>query len=134
MKSNRCLYQDSSTSQSLDNYKIIVCTNPKYSHSTYILETSNEAQAQMAEASARMRKITRDETDKKRVQQLWISVKDRLPERGTLVLCACRANIYEVLKFDGNGWIHDPMHDYMLGFVTHWMPLPELPKDGEHCG
>ena len=61
----------------------------------------------------------------------WISVNDRLPKEGEFVLCACRANIYEVLRFYGNGWGHDPMHDYMLGFVTHWMPLPEPPKEDE---
>lgn len=60
----------------------------------------------------------------------WFSVSERLPEHGQEVLCACRAGIYEVLKYvDGisGPWYKDSRHVYMKGFVTHWMPLPEPP-------
>ena len=60
----------------------------------------------------------------------WISVKERLPEKRVRVLCKCRAGIYEVLRWTGNSWHHDYRHNYMSGFVTHWMPLPEPPKKG----
>lgn len=60
----------------------------------------------------------------------WISVKERLPEKGISVLCACRANIFCVMKWDGIDWFENPTHVYMSGFVTHWMPLPEPPKEG----
>lgn len=60
----------------------------------------------------------------------WISVKDRLPEDNAVVLCKCRAGIYEVLMWIGGSWYHDTNHCYMKGFVTHWMPLPEPPKEG----
>ena len=62
----------------------------------------------------------------------WISVKDRLPDYRKWVLCRCRAEIYEVMRFnfnDGPTWYHDDGHEYLLGFVTHWMPLPEPPKE-----
>ena len=62
----------------------------------------------------------------------WISVKDRLPEYREWVLCKCRAGIYEVLRFSFNNdptWYHDDGHEYLLGFVTHWMLLPELLKE-----
>lgn len=61
----------------------------------------------------------------------WISVKDRLPEEKEWVLCYCRAKIKEVLRFQNGEWYHDPNHTYMYGFVTHWMPLPEPPKEGD---
>jgi hypothetical protein len=66
----------------------------------------------------------------------WISVKDRLPEENDYFLCY-RTNIYrgkeislyEVLEFiekfkvwRGNGYPNTED-------VTHWMPLPEPPKD-----
>ena len=58
---------------------------------------------------------------------------ERLPEAGERVLCYCRANIYEVMKMRTDGaWVHnDKVYDsaYMSGFVTHWMPLPEPPKE-----
>lgn len=63
----------------------------------------------------------------------WIPVTERLPEAGERVLCYCRANIYEVMKMRTDGaWVHnDKVYDsaYMSGFVTHWMPLPQAPKE-----
>ena len=65
-------------------------------------------------------------------QPQWISVKDRLPRLRQWVLCKCRAGIYEVLRYeetcDGIQWHHDGSHNYMSGFVTHWMPLLEPPE------
>lgn len=57
----------------------------------------------------------------------WIPVTDRLPEEHEWVLCKCRAKIYEVLSLRDGYWYHDPQHQYMSGFVTHWMPLPGTP-------
>ena len=63
----------------------------------------------------------------------WIPVSERLPEAGERVLCYCRANIYEVMKMRTDGdWVHNDKvyySAYMSGFVTHWMPLPEPPKE-----
>ena len=60
----------------------------------------------------------------------WISVKEKLPEVGKPVLCACRANIFEVMKMRTDGaWVHnDAVYDstYMGGFVTHWAELPTI--------
>jgi hypothetical protein len=53
----------------------------------------------------------------------WIPVTERLPGR-EWVLCKCRVNIHEVLSLRDGYWYHDPQHQYMSGFVTHWMPLP----------
>ena len=63
--------------------------------------------------------------------QEWIPVTERLPESGEWVLCACRANIIEVLKYDSkmDDWDSTmPERCYMKGFVTNWMPLPHPPK------
>lgn len=59
----------------------------------------------------------------------WIPVTERLPEKRKWVLCRCEANIVEVLRWENNEWYHDPMHVYYPSFVTHWMPLPEPPKE-----
>lgn len=58
----------------------------------------------------------------------WIPVTERLPGR-EWVLCKCRAKIHEVLSLRDGYWYHDPQHQYMSGFVTHWMPLPEPPME-----
>lgn len=69
----------------------------------------------------------------------WISVKDRLPEKEQRVLV-----FYKVIGEKNR--IHNdviatnwrksngdfiPFEDYE---ITHWMPLPEPPKDGEQNG
>ena len=59
----------------------------------------------------------------------WIPVTEQLPEKRKWVLCRCEANIIEVLRWENNEWFHDPMHVYYPSFVTHWMPLPEPPKE-----
>lgn len=68
----------------------------------------------------------------------WISVKDRLPEIGKLVL-----------TLDRWGHIHDrALYRFNSGFmcfqpdglipdrhgVTHWMPLPKPPEEGDKDG
>ena len=66
------------------------------------------------------------------VKQEWISVNDRLPEKMEWVLCACRGNIIEVLRYDHimDDWDTTmPNRGYFKNFVTHWMPLPEPPKE-----
>lgn len=53
----------------------------------------------------------------------WISVKERLPLDGVQVLVT---NGKDFRRSDHNkfGWTCDPL----AGFVTHWMPIPEVPK------
>ena len=64
------------------------------------------------------------------IKPRWIPVNEALPEAGKRVLCYCRANIYEVMKMRTDGdWVYDTNHVYMHSFVTHWMPLPEPPKE-----
>ena len=66
------------------------------------------------------------------VPSKWISVEDGMPEPMVWVLCACRGNIIEVLRYDRkiDGWgTAGPNRGYMKSFVTHWMPLPEPPRE-----
>ena len=60
-------------------------------------------------------------------EQKWIPVTERLPERGQEVI-AYSGNILSPTVFaycfwskDYDTWVH----------VTHWMPLPEPPKEVE---
>lgn len=63
----------------------------------------------------------------------WISCSERMPdENNRWVLCLCVSGAMEVLKFDYTMWNWDaqyPGRCYMENYVTHWMPLPELPEE-----
>ena len=64
--------------------------------------------------------------------QEWISVKDRRPEAGGYVVCIAKRNPFSrfmpmVARIEKNGWVN-PMTEQYISAVTHWMPMPELPK------
>lgn len=92
-----------------------------------------------------------DENNKlrKELKSKWINVKDRLPDKNMKCLCCVLArstpyiyileyttNLYKVDKYDFPNKKHGGFCDFDLewGFiqyekVTHWMPLPEPPKE-----
>ena len=85
------------------------------------------AQRKQAEAEA--------ERDALRETQRWIPVTERLPERDVQVLGWYKDNPFsqyqpEVVAWNGNGWVFVYAHRYDTN-VTHWMPLPKAPEDGD---
>ena len=60
----------------------------------------------------------------------WISIKDRLPEDRKNVLCLCKNNGMTVsrITFRCGNSVSFGQHRG----VTHWMPLPESPKEETH--
>lgn len=61
----------------------------------------------------------------------WISVKDRLPERYNDVLCVFYDEERNRKRIDIS-WVDSTrcfLYEDVHGKVTHWMHLPELPKD-----
>jgi hypothetical protein len=78
-------------------------------------------------------------------QNRWISVEDKLPIEQGPVLCYARSTTgegnYRILGTLRNGefWFLQ-VDGTQLSFpclhlkVTHWMPLPEPPKDGDTNG
>lgn len=64
----------------------------------------------------------------------WISVKDRLPDEGASVLICTDEGIRSVSARYGNRFFITIVEAFTEDTVTHWMPLPEPPKDGETNG
>ena len=65
--------------------------------------------------------------------QEWISVEDELPEVGGYVVCIAKRNPFSrfmpmVARIEKNGWVN-PMTEQYISEVTHWMPMPEPPKE-----
>ena len=55
----------------------------------------------------------------------WISVKDRLPDNGTKVLTQFDYGAMEA------SWYDSKYYQPFWNRATHWMPLPEPPKEDE---
>lgn len=71
----------------------------------------------------------------------WVSVKDRLPDDGDTVLVIgrkvgeMRFDIPRISEYSGGEWWADS-GDYLICYsgveITHWMPMPEPPKEVDH--
>lgn len=59
----------------------------------------------------------------------WISVKERYPNHGDVVMICTKDNDVQVFQWDNvyGGWVGD-RYNYSTKYVTHWMPLPMPPK------
>lgn len=86
------------------------------------LEADNAQQARCIENLTDKLNATNDALPR------WISVAERLPERETAVLCLFRhpdiTTVCQNYHYDTGHWLSDG------NLVTHWMPLPEAPKEG----
>ena len=78
-----------------------------------------------------------DESDQEAVGGIkmskWISVKDKMPEPSRYVACIAKRNPFSrfmpmVARIEKNGWAN-PITEQYISEVTHWMPLPEPPKE-----
>lgn len=69
--------------------------------------------------------------------QQWISVKDRLPKEGALVLLTDKDDSYNRIsighrmfsEFDGHRWYVPGKVLLPEPFYTHWLELPAPPKE-----
>lgn len=64
----------------------------------------------------------------------WISVKDRLPNDNTLnIVFMRRSGNYGFCTFKIAAWVDGKWNGPCFPWeVTHWMPLPEPPKEDMH--
>ena len=78
-----------------------------------------------------------DESDQEAVGGIkmseWISVKDKMPQPGRYVACIAKRNPFSrfmpmVARIEKNGWAN-PIAEQYISEVTHWLPLPEPPKE-----
>lgn len=63
-------------------------------------------------------------------RNIWIPVKDRLPEEGQEVLLWAECYPYSSGKFHYDMIVYNPrVYQPVIDYTTHWMPLPEPPKE-----
>ena len=80
-------------------------------------------------------KIMADAYEKEVTKERWIPVTERLPDMHVEVL-VCTEDYGEtelgfatVAVYDGSDWLECWERKTYLKAVTHWMPLPEPPKE-----
>jgi hypothetical protein len=62
----------------------------------------------------------------------WIEVCDKSPALGDYVLCYVNDIVsgwVELLKYDNGAWLDAVNGEEFECIVTHWMPMPEPPKN-----
>ena len=59
----------------------------------------------------------------------WISVKERLPEDDENVMILSNERITFVGFYKNGQWISYSLYAIYGNVVTHWMPIPEIPKE-----
>ena len=99
------------------------------------LKEANETLAGMEDECEGLKSIIYDHDETNLLTPAkWISVKERLPEEGKLVLTYGPDGIIDVLtryKASKNSWKwgRDGEFITLVFDITHWMPLPEPPKE-----
>lgn len=66
-------------------------------------------------------------------QPKWISVDERLPEEGETVLCYYESDLMGVCTRLHEIWEDSYGYWESDDAITHWMPMPEPPKEVEIC-
>lgn len=64
----------------------------------------------------------------------WISVEERRPEPGKRVLATDGVFVGEAYRTSADTWRRYDgiaMRDCLGSIVTHWMPLPDAPEEGD---
>lgn len=62
----------------------------------------------------------------------WISVEERLPEKsGRYLVCTSKSSVYytKFTRHEQDGRFHTDINTH----ITHWMPMPEPPKEGSNA-
>lgn len=62
----------------------------------------------------------------------WISVEERLPEKsGRYLVCTSKSSVYytKFTRHEQGGRFHTDINTH----ITHWMPMPEPPKEGSNA-
>ena len=103
-----------------------------------LLGDVNDALALVRERETRINELAARSKELESAVPHWISVEERLPNYGEIILCYNRkTDQYEL------GSRHGDRTMYLFGygmvdmgdrdFPTHWMPLPEPPKEDAEC-
>ena len=87
-----------------------------------------------ADAVAAIERLTAENAALREKVPQWISVEERRPEPGKRVLATDGVFVGEAYRTSADTWRRYDgiaMRDCLGSIVTHWMPLPEAPEEGD---
>ena len=66
-------------------------------------------------------------------ERVWIKVDDRMPDKDGHYLVYCDNGQIHEASYSALRKAHwlDPVEEYEVYSVTHWMNMPEPPKEGD---
>ena len=79
----------------------------------------------MTEQDMIIQDLRRENAELRASAPKWISVDDRLPEQGEEAICIAADGDMMIGKYTEWGW----MFPCYFEELTHWMPLPQQPKE-----
>lgn len=88
----------------------------------------------MVGAADLIERLTAENTALREKVPQWISVEERRPEPGKRVLATDGVFVGEAYRTSADTWRRYDgiaMRDCLGSVVTHWLPLPEAPEEGE---
>ena len=96
------------------------------------VKISNDALAYIQQLENHISELTEKVSQFEAAHPKWISVKEQKPKKGQYVLTCDSIGIQQVLCYnaikDGFTTLRNHRPFYVHN-ITHWMPLPEPPKD-----
>ena len=87
-----------------------------------------------AAAVATIERLTAENAELREKVPQWISVDGRKPEPGKRVLATDGVFVGEAYRTSADTWRRYDgiaMRDCLGSIVTHWMPLPDAPEEGD---
>lgn len=81
----------------------------------------------MTEQDMIIQDLRRENAELRASAPKWISVEDRLPEQGEEAICIAADGDMMIGKYTEWGW----MFPCYFEELTHWMPIPQPPKEVE---
>lgn len=88
----------------------------------------------MVGAADLIERLTAENTALREKVPQWISVEERRPEPGKRVLATDGVFVGEAYRTSADTWRRYDgiaMRDCLGSVVTHWLPLPEAPEEGD---
>lgn len=133
-----CKYAEATQESELNAEKLVtalrICAGSACERCScvHIIESNNNYDDYVKRKTADMLERLAAEKDAQKPE--WISVKDRLPEAGKILVTDG-----ETVTISNGAWLYRSLEgktrvpaNYGAGLtVTHWMPLPEPPKEEE---